>query len=89
MKWRTLQPTTPIQVARVSHILGICAKSLSQIGGLCIKGKKATTKSSPIRHWSKDSTVGWYFEIGQGLFVRFLILVTAWLLISGFLREWP
>ena len=39
--------------------------SQSQIGDLCIKGKKATTRSSPIGYWSKDSTIGWYFEIGQ------------------------
>ena len=59
----------------VSHVLGfmqrsqsctrIHAKDQSQIGGLCIKGKKATTRSSPTGYWSKGSIVGWYFEIGQ------------------------
>ena len=40
--------------------------SQSQIGDLCIKGKKAITRASPIGYWSKGSTVSWYFEIGQG-----------------------
>ena len=40
-------------------------KSQSQIGDLCIKGKKATTRSSLIGYWSEDSTIGWYFGIGQ------------------------
>ena len=66
MKWRTLQPTTIIQVAGISHVLGSMQRSKSQIGDLCIKGKKATTRSSSIGYWSKSSTVGWYFEIGQG-----------------------
>ena len=61
MKWRTFQPTTSIQVAEVSHVLGIRAKGQSQIRGLCIKGKKATTRLSPIGYWSKGSTIGWYF----------------------------
>ena len=52
---------------RVSHKLEVCA----------LKGKKATTRSSPIEYWSEGLTVGWYFEIGQGWLVRFLILVTA------------
>ena len=77
MKWRTLQPTTSVQVVGVSHVLEIHIKGQSQIGGLCIKGKKATTISNPIEYWSEGSTVGWYFEIGQGWLVRFLILVTA------------
>ena len=37
-----------------------------QIGDLCNKGKKATTKSSPIRYQSEGLAVGWYFGIGQG-----------------------
>ena len=40
-------------------------KSQSQIGDLCIKGKKATTRSSVIGYWSEGSTIGWYFGIGQ------------------------
>ena len=28
--------------------------------------KKATTRSNPIRYWSKSSTISWYFGIGQG-----------------------
>ena len=60
----------------VSQVLGfvqksqscimIHAKGQSQIRGLYIKGKKATTRSSPIAYWSKGSTVSWYFGIGQG-----------------------
>ena len=45
---------------------GIRVKGQSQIGGLCIKGKKATTRSSPIGYWSKGLTIDWYFEIGEG-----------------------
>ena len=48
-----------------SSCTGIRAKNQSQIGDLYIKGKKATTKSSPIGYWSEDSPVGWYFEISQ------------------------
>ena len=44
----------------------IRAKGLSQIRGLCIKGKKATIRSSSIGYWSEGSTVGWYFGISQG-----------------------
>ena len=39
--------------------------SQSHIADLCIKGKKTTTRSSPIGYWSEGSTVGWYFGIGQ------------------------
>ena len=41
----------------------ICAKGESQIGDLCIKGKKAITRSSPIEYWNEGSTVGWSFGI--------------------------
>ena len=51
----------------VSQVLGFVQKSQSQIRGLCIKGKNATTRSSPIAYWSKGSTVNWYFGIGQGI----------------------
>ena len=56
---------------------GIRAKDQSQIEDLCIKGKKATTRFCPIGYWSEGLTIGWYFGIGQGQLVRFLILVTA------------
>ena len=52
----------------------IHAKDQSQIRGLCIKGKKATTRSSPIVYWSKGSTIIWYFGIGQGSWKDFLYL---------------
>ena len=29
------------------------------------KGKKTTTRLSPIGYWSKSSSVSWYFGIGQ------------------------
>ena len=45
---------------------GIYSNGQSQIGYLCIKGKKATTRSSPIEYWSESSTVSWYFGIAQG-----------------------
>ena len=44
----------------------IRAKGQSQIGGLCIKGNKTTTRSSLTGYWSKGSTVDRYFGIGQG-----------------------
>ena len=66
MKWRTLQPITTIQVAGVSHILGTC-KGVSHRLEICTTNeKKATTRLSPIGYWSKSSSVGWYFGIGQG-----------------------
>ena len=43
-------------VQRVSHKLEVCTS----------KEKKSTTRSSPTGHWSKGSTVDWYFGIGQG-----------------------
>ena len=66
MKWRIFQPTIINQVAEISHILGSVQRSKSQIGDLCNKGKKSTTKSSKIGYWSKGSTVGWYFGISLG-----------------------
>ena len=53
-------------MAGISYVPGSVQRSLSHIGDLCIKGKKAPTRSSPIRYWNKGSTVGWYFRIGQG-----------------------
>ena len=48
---------------RVSHIEGFMQKSQSCTG---IHAKEKTcTRSSPIRDWSNNSTVGWYFGIGQ------------------------
>ena len=42
---KTLQPTTINQLLRVSHIL------------VSVQKKKSSTRSSPIRDWSKDSTI--------------------------------
>jgi len=49
-----LQSTIVNQVAKVSHVLG------------SMHAKKSTMRSSPIGYWSKGSTIGWYFGIGQG-----------------------
>ena len=65
-------------------------KSYSQIGDLCIKGKKATTRSSPIGYWSEGSTVGWYFEIGQSSdkipHTCNHLIIDEWILGSGDLK---
>ena len=44
----------------------IRVKGQSHIGDFCIKGKKATTRSSPIGYLSEGLIVSWYFGIGQG-----------------------
>ena len=64
MKRRTLQPTTFVQVAGVSHILGSVQRVRHKLEVCASKGKKATTRSNPIGYWRKGSTVGWYFGIG-------------------------
>ena len=66
MKWRTLQPTTSVQVVGVSHVLGSVQRISHKLEVCASKGKKTTTRSSPIGYWSEGSTVGWYFGIGQG-----------------------
>ena len=74
----------------VSHVLGSVQRSQSQIGDLCIKGKNATTKSSLIGYWSKCSTVGWYFGIGQGsgkiLYTCARLIINQWIIGSSNLK---
>ena len=64
--------------------------SQSQIGDLCIKGKKAITRASPIGYWSKGSTVSWYFEIGQISgkipYTCNRLIIDQWILGSGDLK---
>ena len=64
--------------------------SQSQIGYLCIKGKKAITRASPIGYWSKGSTVSWYFEIGQISgkipYTCICLIINQWILGSGDLK---
>ena len=55
-----------IQVAGVSHVLGSVQRGNHRLEILCIKEKKTTTRSSPIRYWNEGSTVGWYFRIRKG-----------------------
>ena len=70
--------------------IGINAKSQSQIRNLCIKGKKATTRSCPIGYWSESSTIGWYFGISQGngkiFYTCNSLIVNQWILGSGDLK---
>ena len=66
MKRRTLQLTTSIQVARVSYVHESVQMVSHKLEVCASKGKKTTTRSSPIGYWSESSTVGWYFGIGQG-----------------------
>ena len=61
-----MQPTTSVQVVGVSHVLGFVQSVSHKLEVCALKGKKATTRSSPIGYWRKCSTVGWYFGIGQG-----------------------
>ena len=71
--------------------IGIRAKELvrsqSQIEDLCVKEKKATTKSSLTGYWNESSTVGWYFEIGQGngkiSHICNHLIINQWILGSG------
>ena len=49
MKWRTLQPTTSFKIAGVSHVLG-SVQRVSHRLEICIKGKKAITRLSPIEY---------------------------------------
>jgi len=41
---------------RISYKLEVCAS----------KEKNAITRLNLIGYWSKGSTIGWYFGIGQG-----------------------
>ena len=49
-----MHPTTINQLLGVNHVLGLRAK------------EEVSTRSSPIKDWSKGLTVDWYFEIVQG-----------------------
>ena len=66
MNWKTLQPTTSVQVAGVSHVLESMQRVIQKLEVCTLKGKKAITRLSSIGYWSKSSTVGWYFGIAQG-----------------------
>jgi len=59
-----LQPTTSVQVASVSHVLGSMQRFSHKLEVCASKGKKATIRSSPIGYRSKGSNVGWYFVNG-------------------------
>ena len=72
LKWRTLQPTTIIQLLGVSHILG------------SVHTKKSSTRSNPIGDGSKGSTIDWYLGIVQGS-GKILYTCNRLFLISGFL----
>ena len=65
----------------------IHAKGQSQIGDLCIKGKKATTRLSPIGYQSEGSTVDWCFGIGQARGKIYdtcnCLIIDQWILRSG------
>ena len=50
----------------VSHILESVHHWLVMYWDSCIEQKDCCYKTSPIGYWSKGSTVGWYFGIGQG-----------------------
>ena len=52
--------------ARVSYLLGSVQRVSHKLEVCASKGKKATTRWSPIRYWSKGWIVGWYFGIGLG-----------------------
>ena len=62
----------------------------SQIGDLCIKGKKATTRSSSIGYSSKGSIVRWYFGVGQDSdkipYTCNCFIVDQWIFGSGDLK---
>ena len=64
--------------------------SQSQIRDLCNKGKKAVTRLSPIGYWSKGSTIGLYFWIGQGSgkipYTYNRLIIDQWILGSGDLK---
>ena len=69
---------------------GIRAKGQLQIGSLCIKGNKATTRSSLIGYYSEDSIVDWYFEyvrvVGKIPYTYNCLIVDWWILGSGDLK---
>ena len=59
-----------------------------QRGHSCIeiRAKEKTSKrSSPIRDWSNDSTVGWYFRIGRVVVNHYTC--NRLILISGFFKS--
>ena len=64
MKWKTLQPTTFVQVTGVIHVLGSMQRVSHKLEVYASKGKKATIRTSPIGYWSEGSTISWYFGIG-------------------------
>ena len=83
MKWRTLQPTTSVQVAG-SHIL----RSMQMVTNwrFVHQGKEDYYKIKS--NWVLERMFNYrlVFQDKPGYLVRFLILVLAWLLISRFLE---
>ena len=69
---------------------GIHAKDQSQIGDLCIKGKKAITRSSPIGYCSEGSTYvgisGQARLVGKKTYTCNRLIVDQWILESGDLK---
>ena len=84
MKWRTLQPTTFVQVARVNHVLGSC-KGLVTNWRFVHQRKEGyyKMKSNWVSERRFNCRLVFWDKLGS--LVRFPILVTTWLLISGFL----
>ena len=66
MKWRTLQPTTSVQVAEVSHVLGSMQRVGHKLEVCASREIRLLQDLSPIEYWNGGSTVDWYFGIGQG-----------------------
>ena len=66
MKWRTLQPTTFVQVAGVSHVLGYVQRISQKLEVCASKERRLLQNQVQLGIGDKALTIGWYFGIGQG-----------------------